>query len=141
MADYLSIYTGAQVDEAVRIALNFANTLSQYIPYTEINSTIPGLTNGLIASEYLPVATSNSIGAIIVGNGLLCDNAGKLVIDDTVYYNKTTLDGLLKDKADQLTVNGILETLEDISSYDISITSASEQDPSSAQTYYQLSIN
>lgn len=104
MADYLSKFTGQQVDTAVSVALDFSATSGNYITKDDINTLVPGLTNGAIDVAQLPVATKNAAGVISVGGGLQIES-GALTIDSAMYYTKSELDVLLDGKLDRGDLN------------------------------------
>jgi hypothetical protein len=140
MADYLSQYTGQQVDAAIGIALGVVNTLTDYVKKDEINISIPGLTDGKLSGNQLPYATTNVAGGIKVGDGLVISQNGVLSVSTTMYYNQSEVDHLLSQKASQDSVDELAERIMDTNNYSITIQEASEQDPSSLQVYYQLAV-
>jgi hypothetical protein len=95
MADYLSQYTGQQVDNAVSIALNLDATLTDYIKTKDIGDKVAGLdSSGKISIDALPAATSTVKGVIQAGIGLTVTD-GVLSVDSGLYYSKDETTNLL----------------------------------------------
>ena len=95
MSDYISVYTGQQVDNAVSIALDLDTTLKGYIKTEDINSKVAGLDDsGKVSIDSLPVATSTVKGIIQAGIGLTVTD-GVLSVDSGLYYSKDETNNLL----------------------------------------------
>jgi hypothetical protein len=123
MSDYISVYTGQQVDRAVGIALNLNNTLDSYVKTSDINYTVAGLDSSRkVPIDFLPVATSTVKGIVQAGPGLTIDN-GTIAIDSDRYYNKADTDALLSNLKTDIVIPTKLSDFEnDI----ISVTSLGE---------------
>ena len=106
MSDYLSIYTGQQVDTAITFTLNLKDNIGEYITQKDVGSTVAELdTNtGYILNKHLPISTATTKGIVSIGTGLVVED-GVVSVDMGVYYNKTTVDQLLKNKADTASLN------------------------------------
>lgn len=83
MDSYNSKYTGIQVDNAVAIALDMADTLNAYVKRTDINISVAGLSDGLIAVSQLPITSKNNHGILLIGNGLLVDSESPAKINNS----------------------------------------------------------
>jgi hypothetical protein len=146
--DYISRYTGAQVDAAVEIALtlndNLGNNLSfEYIPQSAIGTKIPELADGTISIKYLPVATTRTAGVVSVGSGLNISK-GVISIDSNQFCTADDLETGLKDKASQKAFDDFKSWTENkinnLDTLSVSFKDASEGSDS-AIIYKQLVIN
>lgn len=142
--DYISRYTGAQVDAAVEIALTLNNNLSsEYIPQSAIGTKIPELADGTISIKYLPVATTRTAGVVSVGSGLNISN-GVISIDSNQFCTADDLKTGLKDKASQKAFDDFKSWTENkinnLDTLSVSFKDASEGSDS-AIIYKQLVIN
>lgn len=95
MPDYISKYTGQQVDNAIGIAFKLDEASDGYIKTDDINIKVVGLDNSQkVSVELLPVATSTVKGIIQAGTGLTVTN-GVLTVDSGLYYSKDETKNLL----------------------------------------------
>ena len=115
MSDYISVYTGQQVDNAVSIALSLNNTLDGYIKIEDIGDKVAGLDDsGKVSVDLLPVATSTVKGIIQAGIGLTVTD-GVLSVDPDLYYSKDETDNLLNRlKGDIVIPTNLSEFTNDI---------------------------
>lgn len=103
MAEYISVYTGQQVDTAVGIALNLDNTLNSYITESDINIKVAGVVSGKVPETILPVATSAVKGIVQAGPGLTINN-GTIAIDSDLYYSKDETNNLLSNLKNDIVI-------------------------------------
>ena len=118
MDSYNSKYTGIQVDNAVAIALGMADTLNAYVKHTDINISVAGLSDGLIAVSQLPITSKNNHGILLIGNGLLVDSEGKVDVDETYFCTVENVDNKIlkfyQDTQIELTVDSLSKELENL---------------------------
>lgn len=123
MPDYISVYTGQQVDNAVSIALSLKDTLDGYIKIEDIGDTVAGLDDsGKISIDSLPVATSIVKGIIQAGPGLTVTDDGVLAVDSKLYYSRNETDNLLSNLKNSIVIPAKL------SAFDNDIISATHLD-------------
>lgn len=97
MSDYISVYTGQQVENAVSIALGLDTTLRDYIKTKDIGDKVVGLdSSGKVSIDVLPAATSTVKGVIQAGIGLTVTD-GVLAVDSGLYYSKDETNKLLNN--------------------------------------------